>query len=64
MACSWRAANDDHDRFRRNRQARSANRDIVSVSEPEQAQLVHGERRTTTTIDFEEIVKHEVRIVI
>ena len=29
MACSWRAANDDHDRFRRNRQARSANRDIL-----------------------------------
>ena len=49
MACSWRAANDDHDRFRRNRQARSANRDIVSVSEPEQAELIHGEGRTIIT---------------
>ena len=41
MACSWRAANDDHDRFRRNRQARSANRDIMSVSEPEGGVIMH-----------------------
>ena len=42
-------ANGDHDRFRKNRQARSANRDIVSVSEPEQAELIHGEGRTIIT---------------
>ena len=36
----------------------------MSVSEREQAEHVHRERRMTITIDFEEIVKHEVRIVI
>ena len=41
----------------------TANRDIMSVSELEQAYLVHSERRMSFTIDFEEIVKHEVRIV-
>lgn len=30
-ACSKRAANGDHDRFRRNRQAQSANRDILCL---------------------------------
>ena len=38
--------------------------DIMSVSELEQAQLVHSERRMAVTIDFGEIGKHEVRIVI
>ena len=40
------------------------NCDLMSVSELEQAKLVHSERRMSITIDFEEIVKHEVRIVI
>ena len=36
----------------------------MSVSELEQAKLVQSERRMAITIDFEEIGKHEVRIVI
>ncbi len=38
--------------------------DIMSVNELEQAVLVQSERRMTITIDFGEIVEHEVRIVI
>ena len=36
----------------------------MSVSELEQAQLVQSERQMAIMIDFEEIVKHEVRIVL
>ena len=38
--------------------------DIMSVSEQEQAEHVHRERRMAITTAFEEIVKHEGRIVI
>ena len=37
---------------------------IMNVSEREQVKSVHRERRMAIAIDFEEIVKHEVRIVI
>lgn len=38
--------------------------DIMSTSERESAKPIQREQRIMITIDFEKIVKHEVRIVI